>query len=138
MHPHAERLIRESWTQLVPMRAQAAQLFYDRLFAIDASAKALFDGKPMHVQHEKFLQTIDTLVQTIDYPSRIIEDLQALAKRHMGYGVLLDHYEPVGDALLWALGQGLGERWTPEVQRAWTELYDFIAGVMKRAAAPAT
>lgn len=138
MHPHAERLIRESWTQLVPMRAQAAQLFYDRLFAIDASAKALFDGKPMHVQHEKFLQTIDTLVQTIDYPSRIIEDLQALAKRHMGYGVLLDHYEPVGDALLWALGQGLGERWTPELQRAWAELYVFIAGVMKRAAAPAT
>ena len=122
MNPQAERLIRESWTQLVPIRAQAAQLFYDRLFAIDPSSKLLFDGKPMHVQHEKFLQTVDTLVQMLDYPPQIIEDLQALSKRHVGYGVVLDHYEPVGQSLLWALEQGLGDHWTPDVQRAWTEL----------------
>jgi hemoglobin-like flavoprotein len=135
MNPQAERLIRESWAQLVPIRAQAAQLFYDRLFAIDSSSKALFDGKAMHQQHEKFLQTIDTLVQMLDYPPQIIEELQALSRRHVGYGVLLEHYETVGQALLWALAHGLGEQWTPEVQRAWTELYLFIAGVMKRAAA---
>ena len=138
MNPQAERLIRESWTELVPLRAQAAQLFYDRLFAIDASSRALFDGKPMHVQHEKFLKTVDTLVQMLDYPPQIIEELQALSKRHVGYGVLLEHYEPVGEALLWALGQALGERWTPEVERAWSLLYLFISGVMKRAAIPAT
>jgi len=135
MNPQAERLIRETWTELVPFRAQAAQLFYDRLFAIDASCKALFDGKPMHVQHDKFLQTVDTLVQMLDYPLQIIEELQALSKRHVGYGVLLQHYEPVGEALLWALEQALGERWTPEVERAWSLLYLFISGVMKRAAA---
>jgi hemoglobin-like flavoprotein len=136
MNPQAERLIRESWTSLVPIRAQAATLFYGRLFDIDPSARELFAGRPMHVQHEKFLSTIDTLVQMLDYPPQIIEDLQALAKRHVGYGVLLDHYEPVGASLLWALEHGLGDRWTPDVARAWTELYTFIAGVMKRAAAP--
>lgn len=137
MNPQAERIIRETWTSLVPIRLQAAQLFYDRLFEIDAECKALFDGKPMHVQHDKFLQTVDWLVQMLDYPPQIIEELQALSKRHVGYGVLLAHYEPVGQALLWALEQGLGEQWTPEAQRAWTDLYVFIAGVMKRAAAPA-
>lgn len=135
MNPEAERLIRETWMTLVPIRLKAAELFYDRLFAIDPSAQALFDGKPMHVQHEKFLQTVDALVQMLDYPPQIIEDLQALSKRHVEYGVTLPQYETVGAALLWALEQGLGDGWTPEVKRAWTELYSFIGGVMKRAAA---
>ena len=138
MTPEAERLIRETWTHLVPIRLTAAELFYGRLFEIDPSTIALFDGKPMYAQHEKFLQTVDTLVQMLDYPSQIIEDLQALARRHITYGVVLPQYETVGAALLWALEQGLGDRWTPEVKRAWVELYDFIAGVMRRAAAQPT
>ncbi|MBY0491697.1 MAG: hemin receptor [Gemmatimonadaceae bacterium] len=135
MNPEAERLIRHTWMSLVPIRLKAAELFYDRLFAIDPSAKALFDDKPMHVQYEKFLQTVDTLVQMLDYPPQIIEDLQELSRRHVDYGVTLPQYETVGAALLWALEQGLGNDWTPEVKRAWTELYSFIGGVMKRAAA---
>jgi hemoglobin-like flavoprotein len=134
MHPSAERIIRESWATLVPTRALAAQLFYTRLFEIDPSAKLLFDGKPMHVQHEKFLQTIDTLVQMLDYPPQIIEELQALSRRHVGYGVMVAHYETVGAALLWALEQGLGDQWNADVKRAWTELYLFISGVMTRTA----
>lgn len=135
MNPEAERLIRDSWMTLVPMRLKAAERFYERLFAIDPSATALFAGKPMHVQYEKFLQTVDTLVQMLDYPPQIIEDLQELSKRHVEYGVTLPQYETVGTALLWSLEQGLGDAWTPEVKRAWTELYSFIGGVMKRAAA---
>jgi hemoglobin-like flavoprotein len=138
MNSHAERLIRESWTTLVPSRTKAAERFYTRLFEIDPSARELFAGRAMHVQQEKFLHTIDMLVQMLDYPPQIIEELQVLALRHVGYGVLLEHYEPVGQALLWALEQELGDEWSPEFQRAWTELYLFIAGVMKRAAAPAS
>lgn len=132
MNRDAERLIRDSWLRVVPIRLTAAQLFYDRLFEIDPSAKALFDGKPMHVQYEKFAQTIDTLVQMLDFPANIIDDLQALARRHVGYGVNLEQYASVGAALLWALERGLGSEWTPEVKRAWGELYLFIEGVMKR------
>jgi hemoglobin-like flavoprotein len=136
MNPQAERRIRESWAALVPMRTRAAERFYTRLFEIDPTARELFAGRPMHVQQEKFLHTVDTLVQMLDYPPHIIEEFQALAKRHVGYGVLLEHYEPVGQALRWAMAQELGEQWTSDVERAWSELYLFIAGVMKRAAAP--
>lgn len=136
MNLQAERLIRESWAALVPIRTKAAEQFYIRLFEIDPTARELFAGRPMHVQQEKFLHTVDMLVQMLDYPPQIIEEFQALAKRHVGYGVLVEHYEPVGNALLWAMAHELGERWTPDVERAWTELYTFIAGIMKRAAAP--
>lgn len=136
MHPQAERHIRDSWAALLPVRTKAAERFYTRLFELDPTARELFAGRPMHVQQEKFLNTVDMLVQMLDYPPQIIEEFQALAKRHVGYGVLLDHYEPVGQALLWAMAKELGDQWTPEVDRAWTELYSFIAGIMKRAAAP--
>ncbi len=137
MNKDAERLIRESWMQLQPIRLTAAELFYRRLFDIDESAKALFADRPMHGQYEKFLQTVDLLVSTLDTPANIIADLQALSRRHTGYGVVLPQYESVGVALLWALEQGLGDRWTPDVKRAWAELYLFIAGIMTRDAATA-
>jgi hemoglobin-like flavoprotein len=133
MNQDTERLIRESWLQLFPRRLPTAQRFYERLFEIDPTAKALFDGKPMHVQHEKFVHTIDTLVQMLDFPADIIGELQALAHRHVDYGVTLEQYATVGTALLWALERGMGNGWTPDVQRAWLELYLLIEGVMKRA-----
>jgi hemoglobin-like flavoprotein len=136
MTPETERLVRHSWLELTPLRARTAALFYERLFDISPSARALFVRAPMHVQQEKLLRTLDFLVQTLDYPPRIIEELQALARRHEGYGVIVEQYEPVGDALLWALAQGLGDRFTPEVSRAWTDLYTFIAGVMIREVQP--
>jgi nitric oxide dioxygenase len=49
------------------------------------------------------------------------------------YGVTLEQYATVGTALLWALERGMGSGWTPDVQRAWIELYLLIEGVMKRA-----
>ena len=101
MNQDTERLIRDSWMRVVPIRLTAAQIFYDRLFEIDPSAKALFDGTPMHKQYDKFVQTIDTLVQMLDFPATIIQDLKALARRHVGYGVNLEQYATVGAALLW-------------------------------------
>jgi hemoglobin-like flavoprotein len=138
MQRDTERVIRESWMQLVPLRRTAAQLFYERLFEIDPSARPLFDGKSMDVQQEKFLQTLDLLVQMLDYPANIIHELQALARRHGLYGVSTEQYASVGAALLWALENALGSEWTPETQRAWSELYLFISGVMIREVSGAT
>ncbi|WP_373061862.1 globin domain-containing protein [Gemmatimonas sp.] len=132
MTKDSERSIRDSWMRLFPLRLIAAQRFYERLFETDASAKLLFDGTQMHVQRVKFVQTIDLLVQMLDFPSNIVDELQSLARLHGGYGVTIAQYETVGAALLWALEQTLDDDWTPEVHRAWSELYGFISGVMIR------
>ena len=44
------------------------------------------------------------------------------------------HYDTVASALLWTLGQGLGNAFTPPVEAAWTEAYTILATVMKDAA----
>jgi hemoglobin-like flavoprotein len=55
--------------------------------------------------------------------------------RHVGYGVTDAHYGSVGAALLWTLGQGLGEAFTDEVRDAWAAAYTLLAGVMQTGAA---
>lgn len=53
----------------------------------------------------------------------------------MGYGVEDAHYETVGSALLWTLGQGLGDAFTKDVEEAWATTYGMLATTMKDAAA---
>ena len=38
------------------------------------------------------------------------------------YGARDEHYDKVGEALLWTLERGLAAAFTPEAKRAWTDL----------------
>ena len=57
--------------------------------------------------------------------------LVRLGARHVRYGVRHEHFDVVGEALLWTLEQGLGERFTPAVRDAWVAAWDVIAGAMR-------
>jgi len=50
----------------------------------------------------------------------------------MQYGVTAADYAPVGDALLLALEEKLGDRFTPRMHAAWREAYQLLAHVMVR------
>ena len=60
--------------------------------------------------------------------------MQALGRRHAGYGVREEHYATVGAALLWTLEQGLGDTFTTPVRDAWATAYGTLASVMIEAA----
>jgi hemoglobin-like flavoprotein len=66
---------------------------------------------------------------------KISSAVQDLGRRHAGYGVTPEDYEPVGAALLWALEQGLESAFRPKVRDAWIATYATIADVTKAAAA---
>ena len=78
---------------------------------------------------------IGTAVNSLSRLDAVVPAVQALGRRHVGYGVKDTHYDTVGAALLWTLEQGLGEAYTSEVAGAWTETYSILASVMKDAAA---
>lgn len=63
-------------------------------------------------------------------------EIRALARRHLRYGVLEQHYASVGEALLWTLEQGLRTDFTDEVRCAWTKAYDILSSTMIEAAYP--
>ena len=50
----------------------------------------------------------------------ILPAVEDLGKRHVGYGVVDEHYDAIGTSLLQALGQGLGDAFTPDVKEALT------------------
>ena len=57
--------------------------------------------------------------------------LAALGQRHVGYGVRAEHYDTVGQALLWTLDQGLGALRTTEARDAWVATYELVATAMR-------
>ena len=135
MKPEEINLVRSTWAQVVPIKEQAAELFYGRLFALDPSLEPLFKGD-MKAQGQKLMAMIGTAVGGLTQPETILPALRDLGRRHVGYGVQAQHYDTVGAALLWTLEKGLGPAFTPETRQAWAQTYDLVAGVMKEAAAP--
>jgi nitric oxide dioxygenase len=109
--------------------AEAAALFYERLFAIDPSTRPLFRGD-MKSQGAKLMAAIAAVVKSLDRIETMLDDLRALARRHDRYGVQEAHYASVGAALLWTLEQGLGFDFTPEVQEAWATAYGLLSSAM--------
>ncbi len=134
MNQNTVALVQESWKKVAAIAPQAAELFYQNLFAADPSLKSLFKGD-MTEQGKKLMQMINAAVGKLNDLETLVPILQNLAVRHVGYGVKDEHYQTVGGALLKTLGQGLGEGFTPEVKEAWASVYDTMAGVMISASA---
>jgi hemoglobin-like flavoprotein len=133
MTQEQKRQVKETFKKVVSIKEKAAELFYDRLFALDPGLRPLFKGDMKH-QGNLLMAMIATAVNGLDRIEEIAPAVQALGQRHMAYGVRQEHYATVGEALLWTLEQGLGDDWTPEVKEAWMACYKLLASVMKTAA----
>jgi hemoglobin-like flavoprotein len=130
MTPAQVAQIRESWTAVEPIADVAATLFYDRLFELDPTLRRLFRRADMAQQKKILMQTLTVVVKSLDRLDQLVPAVQALGRRHAGYGVRASHYDTVGAALLWTLGQGLGDAFVPELEDAWAEAYSVLASVM--------
>src|SRR5262245_46247671 len=127
-------LVQSSFQTVQPILEQAALMFYARLFELDPTLRRLFHG-PAADQARKLAQALTVVVTAIDRPDQIRGAVEALGRRHVGYGVRDEHYTTVGDALIWTLAQGLGDAFTSEVRDAWVTAYGWLAFTMQRAAA---
>ena len=133
MTPEQIRLVKASLPAILQIREVAADLFYERLFELDATTRPLFAGADMRAQGAKLMSAIGMVVGALDRFDTIRPHVQELALRHMRYGVLPPHYDSVGAALLWTLERGLGVAFTPELREAWTAAYAALSGAMRGA-----
>ena len=127
-------LVQESWAKVVPIADTAADLFYGKLFELDPNLRPLFP-EDMAEQKQKLMQMIGTAVSGLNDLGAIVPAVQALGERHASYRVTTPMYDTVAEALLWTLGQGLQDGFTPEVKGAWTTVYTVLATTMQEAAA---
>jgi hemoglobin-like flavoprotein len=128
------QLIRETFALVAPRARVAALVFYQRLFELDPSLRPLF-REDIEEQAAKLMQMLAAAVRLLDKPDSLIPVLQELGRRHVRYGVRDEHYDTVGAALLWMLGETLGIEFTAAAGEAWTSLYTVVATTMKHAAA---
>lgn len=129
-------LVQQSFRLIEPILDDVAVLFYERLFEIDPSLRQMFQ-KPRREQARLLAQTLTVVVKGIDRPAQLRGAVEALGRRHAGYGVRDEHYGVVGEALLWTLEIGLKEKFTSEVRDSWVAAYSWLAFTMRRAAASA-
>ena len=112
MQQEQREIVKQTWKQLARIADTAATLSYQRLFDIDPSTRPLFSGTDMPEQGRKLMQMIGLAVNGLDQPTESLQSVAQLGARHLKYGVTDKHYNSVGEALLWTIGQGLGESFT--------------------------
>ena len=133
MQTETERLVRESWARFEPVAVESARYFYDKLFELDPEAQRLFAQTDMEAQGKKVMGMFSEIVRLLDRPVELVSEVADLGRRHVHYGVHDSQYDSVGTALLWTLERGLGEHFTPEIRDAWTEAYQLVSAIARRA-----
>lgn len=128
------KLVKTSWKTFRSIDpAVIGDVFYSKLFFDHPQLKALF-RIPVEEQSKKLIDMLNIIVGRLDKQSEMSADIEALASRHVHYGVKPAHYKAVGEALLWTLQKGLGNDWADETKAAWETCFNQLAGVMIGAA----
>jgi hemoglobin-like flavoprotein len=138
MHPEHIRLVQRSWSTIVARTDNAAKIFYARLFELDARAPQMFATADMDEQQRKLMQMLALQINSLSNLAELTPAIESLGRRHVSYGVTDEQYESVRESLLYMLGQVLGPAFDEPLRAAWNEIYDELAGVMRRGALSTT
>ena len=104
-------------------------LFYSRLFYLNPSLRILFKDD-LTIQSEKLVAMITFIVHKLNRLEEVILEIHALGDRHKNYQVRKEHFQTVGEALLWTLEKNLQNQWNEELKNAWITVYETISSTM--------
>ncbi len=127
-------LVQASFRMIQPVAPEVARAFYNRLFELDPSLRAMFRGD-IEEQGRKLMQMLAYAIGSLRRLDEIVPAVEDLGRRHAQYGVRDEHYVKVAAALLWTLTRCLGPAFTPQMCEAWIAVYGAVAAAMKRGAA---
>ena len=131
--PGMVEIIRKSFDQVAAETDGLRRHFYAVLFSEAPETRDLFPVN-MEVQRSGLLRALVHVVQMVDQPDDLVLFLQQLGRDHRKFGLIAQHYDAVGTALLSTIEHFAGDAFTPQVERAWTDAYGIVAGAMRAAA----
>jgi hemoglobin-like flavoprotein len=134
MSPSATQLIRHTFGLLENRAGIVSLLFYQRLFQIAPETRPMFIND-IEAQGVKLMQMLRTVTTSLDALESVAPMLAEMGQRHTTYGVVDEHYDLVGKALLETFADVLGKDFTAGARNAWADAYDWIAQIMKQGAA---
>lgn len=127
-------LVKESFDSLRPIPKGIGREFYENLFALDPSLKALFKGD-LDAQGAMFVSALGLAVAGLDDMMSGERPLRDLGQRHSAYGVTDAHFVTFREALVQTLRAQVGAGFTEAHAAAWRAAFDRISVVMRDAAA---
>ena len=112
-----------------------------RLFELEPEAKVIFGFQqdmdvskelskaPRFVKHAKyFIQMIDKALGMLGPDIELLtEILLDLGQKHVGYGVKPEYFPSMGRALIHAVKEQLGDKFSDETKDAWVEVYGALS-----------
>jgi len=101
---------------------------YERLFSEHPETKEFF-ANTKDGQAERLANAVLAYAQNIENLEKMGPSITAIAKKHVAVNVQADHYPIVGEVLLAAMQDVLGEAANEEVIEAWKEAYFFLARI---------
>jgi NAD(P)H-flavin reductase len=125
--------LRDSFALVGKSGDEVPRYFYSYLFLIAPQVRPMFPVS-MGQQRDRLVAALGKIVADVDDPDRLVPFVQQLGRDHRRFQVVAQHYEAVGQALLATLAYFLGEAWTADLQRGWTEAYGLVARTMFQAA----
>lgn len=103
--------------------------FYERLFKAHPELLNIFNhaNQKKGRQQAALANAVYAAAANIDNLSAIIPVVKQIGHKHRSLGVKAEHYPIVGENLLAAMKDVLGDAATPEILGAWKEAYGVIA-----------
>lgn len=102
---------------------------YDVLFEKYPETKSLFSSAPQE-QPKILAGAIAAYALNIDNLDALSDAVGRMATAHVRTKVKPEHYPMVGDSVLTAMKEVLGEAATPEILDAWKEAFFFLAEIL--------
>jgi len=126
-------LLQQSFAEVGPQKEAFAEAFYQRLFVLYPQTIPLFAATDMKRQQSSLMATLEMVVSGVARGDNVVPGIEQLGRRHAMYGVKVEHYPMVGQALLETFEQFLRDKWTSQVEATWSEAYAIITDHMRRA-----
>eukprot|EP00049_Salpingoeca_infusionum_P018853 m.359068 g.359068 ORF g.359068 m.359068 type:complete len:244 (+) comp18397_c0_seq1:443-1174(+) len=125
------KLCNTTWKKVAKLLPDWHVLFFGLLFELAPSAKQLFsfdvgDKKAMKVHVKHVQHAIEQALAGLRSYDHLVPVLRDLGARHGKYGVEPSAVDLFAQALLTTLQRGLGKKWTPSQQEAWTYVVRLI------------
>ena len=123
-------LLRQSFQLVLDRNPNLTDRFYTILFSRYPEVEPLFSARAKAHQPAKLAAALSAAVAHLDDPAWLSRTLGDMGRRHVDYGVTRDMYAPVGDALLSAMREALGDDWSAQLESQWAAAYGVIVDLM--------
>jgi hemoglobin-like flavoprotein len=133
-------IVQQTFARVAMLGAgNVGKVVFLNIFEIAPEAKGLFPwgNDPNHLVNGRLeahagnvVATVGTAVSLLRDLGTLVPVLQELGKKHVGYKVVPEHYDVVGQALIKSLRTALGSAFTQAVENSWLKVFTIVKTTM--------